>query len=92
MDILTTVLLGVGTVFIGLICLVLIIELTHVIVSAFDHNKKTAEKPAVLPAAPDKSSVDEIEHGTLTAIIAAAVAEELGKDVEAIRIRSIRKV
>lgn len=93
MDILTTVALGVGTVFVGLICLVLIIQLTHAIVSVFEGKEKTAaEKTVALPQAPDAASENEVEHGVLVACIAAAVAEELGTEAEAIRIRSIRKL
>ena len=91
MEILKTVLLGVGTVFVGLICLVLIIELTHGIIGLFTKNK-AEEKRAELETAPDKSAEPEIEHGHLVACIATAVAEELGTDVSAIRIHSIRRI
>ena len=88
MDILETVLLGVGTVFVGLICLIGIIELMHALVTRFAPPEKEIPKPA----APIVSAEPEIDHNTLVVLAATAIAENLGKDVNAIRIKSIRKI
>ena len=77
---------GMGTVFVGLICLVGICKLIGFAVSHLPGSKKTAEaKPEELP--------QEIPNkGELVAAVSAAVAEELGEDVRAIRITSIRRI
>ena len=77
-------LMGMGTVFIGLICIVLLCYLMSAVV-------RSASKPtaAVSPAPAPSSSVDS---GALVAAVSAAIAEEMGTDISAIRIVSIRKV
>ena len=84
-EILLPVFMGLGTVFVGLICIIIICKLMSVIVRAFTKN------PAAEPSAPTESG--EIENRSeLCAVIAAAVSEMTGRDVEAIRIVSIKKV
>jgi len=85
MEILTTVIFGLGTVFFGLVCLIVLIELLHFVVS-----KSTKKQPIVQTVQPPE--IEEIDHKTLVVMIASAVAEELGKDVSAIRIKSIKKI
>ena len=83
------VLLGIGIVFIGLICLVALLAIMNAIFSKV----KVESKPAATPvaAAPTPSSDEKPDEQTVAAI-SAAVAEALGKGVEAIRITSIKKV
>ena len=82
-EILTAVGMGLGTVFAGLICIILICKLMSFIVRRFE------KKPAAHAPSPD--GVIE-NRGELCAVIAAAVSEMTGKDIEAIRIVSIKKV
>lgn len=83
--------MGLGTVFVGLICIILICYLMGAIINVFGKNKP-AEAPKTAPA-PAPAAPAPIENkGELIAVISAAIAEELGEDVEAIRIKSIRKV
>ncbi len=89
MEILTSVLLGIGTVFFGLICLIILIQAMHAILARFTPAEQPKPKAAPAPA---PKAEPEIDHNTLVAIASAAVAEQLGKDVDAIRIRSIRKL
>ena len=82
------VLMGMGTVFIGLICIVLLCYLMSLIV------RKTAkEKPAPAQAAPAKAAPAPLANkGEIIAAVAAAVAEDLGTDVSGIRIHSFKQV
>lgn len=80
--------LGMGIVFIGLIVLVFICWLMGV----FCKNTGTADKAAVSAPAPAASSDAIPNKQELIAAISVALAEELGEDVSAIRITSIRKI
>ena len=77
-------LMGMGTVFIGLICIVLLCYLMSTVV-------RSVSKPAAaVSTAPVPSS--PVDSGALVAAVSAAIAEEMGTDISAIRIVSIRKV
>ena len=80
-------LMGMGTVFFGLVCLILLTEL----MSAVMGRKKKAEPvqaAAPCPAgAPQQAVTPE-----MIAAMSAALAENLGTDVTGIRIHSIKKV
>lgn len=87
--------LGVGTVFVGLICLIILCKILGALCSInnkLPENKKTA--PAVVASAPATKAVPaEIPNRRETiAAISAAIAEDLGIDVSAIRILSIEKM
>ena len=87
-EILFTVLMGLGTVFFGLICIIAICKLMSVIVRVLE---KKPEPKAAKPLAEAPKSVIE-NRGELCAAVAAAIAETTGRDVDAIRIVSIKKV
>ena len=72
-------LMGIGTVFVGLICLIVLTMLMSKVLSG-----KTT--PAAVPAA------QEGNREELVAAISAALAEELGTDITGIRILSMKKV
>ena len=80
-----TILLGLGVVFVGLVCIIALCFVMGRLVRAFA-GKKTA--PAAAPAAP----VVTEDRGALSAVIAAAIAEDLGTDIGGIRIVSIKKL
>ncbi len=80
--------MGIGTVFIGLISLIIICSIIGLFCRA-DGKKKTAQTAA--PVAPVTSAPIENKQEILAAV-AAAVAEELGTDVSAIRITSFKKL
>ena len=71
------VLMGLGTVFAGLLCIILLVKARLL--------RKQMEAPAAMPA-----------PGAVTpammAAVAAAIAEDMGTDVSAIRIVSMKKV
>jgi len=77
--------IGMGTVFVGLICLVGICKLVGLICSKLPDGKKNGD--AALPPSDDIPNRQEF-----IAAVSAAIAEELGEDVTAIRITSIRRI
>ena len=85
------VLMGLGTVFVGLILIIILCKLMGVIVGkTVDANQSATSTPT--PSAPVQTQTAIENKGELVAAISAAVAENLGRDVEAIRIVSIKKV
>lgn len=82
------VLLGIGTVFFGLICIIVLVSITGAICK-----KAIKAKPAAPAAAPAAPAVPcEIPNrGEFVAAVSAALAEELGTDVSSIRIHSITR-
>ncbi|MCD7785439.1 MAG: OadG family protein [Oscillospiraceae bacterium] len=91
----TVVGLGIGTVFFGLICLIAICYLLGFIMTRVSKGKADKE-PATVNAAPAVNSAPASEpivnRQELIAAVSAVIAEELGQDVEAIRIKSIKKL
>lgn len=88
----TVILIGMGIVFLGLICLIFICKIMGAIFGKF--SKKPAETPVSTPTAAPAPTVQEpIQNkAQLVAAISAAVAESMGTDVSKIRIHSIKKV
>ena len=71
-------LMGMGTVFFGLICLIVLTTLLGRICG-----RKQQAAPAAAPA---------VNQQELIAAVSAAIAEDLGTDITGIRILSIKKV
>lgn len=86
---LQVVLMGIITVFIVLICIIGIIQLMGMIMI-----KVNAGKTEATPAAPSAPVAAQPvgNKQQLVAVIAAAVAEDMGESVDHIRIHSIRKL
>ncbi len=81
-------LMGMGTVFFGLTCLIVLTSLMGRVCSRLHPASAAgAEKSPELPAAPAAENREE-----LAAAISAALAEELGTDITGLRILSMRKV
>ena len=81
-------LMGMGVTFFGLICLILLTLVMGKVVRPKKDSAPAAQAaPAPVPAANDTPNRQE-----LIAAVSAALAEELGTDVSAIRILSFRKV
>ena len=99
------VLMGFGTVFVGLICIIVLCSISGAVIQALEGKKKSkpqndVKAPAVAPAAPVVPAApartvipcDNIPNrGAFVAAVSAALAEELGTDVSSIRILSIGK-
>ena len=79
--------IGLGTVFAGLICLILICYIMSAVVKLFAKSEK-ASSPA--QATPVQTAIPN--KGEFAAAVAAAIAEDLGTDVTGIRIKSIKKL
>ena len=85
------ILMGVGTVFFGLICIILLTTAMSAICRSMG-DKTPAAPAAAAPAAP-AARVDAIPNRqAMIAAIAVAVAEEMGTDPAGIRILSIKKL
>ena len=82
-------LMGIGTVFIGLICLVFLVMAMSAICRK---TEKAQPAAAAVPAAPVQPQMDNGKKPELMAAIAAAIAEDMGTDISAVRIVSIKKV
>ncbi len=79
----TVVLLGFGTVFIGLICLIYI----TLFMSFIMRSKKQNAAPAVV-----KTEEAIADRGALVAAACACIAETMGTSVNGLRVLSIKKV
>ena len=101
----TVFVLGFGTVFVGLLALILIISLLGKIMkgsAAREAEKAVKAAPAPQPAAPVAAAepepapapaVEEIEdRQSMVAAISAAIATVMGEDVSGIRILSITRI
>lgn len=91
------VIMGVGTVFIGLICIILLIKLMSIVTAGFAKSETApAAAPAPAPApvaAPAPAPTAVIENrAEIVAAVCAAAAEELGTDVSALRVVSFKKI
>ncbi len=84
------VVLGISVVFIGLICIVLLCKIVSAICMLGEgKNKDTAVASAPQTIAPAQPIENRQE---IIAAVSAAVAEELGTDISAIRILSFKKI
>lgn len=79
--------MGVGTVFVGLVCLVYICMLTGYIIRRIEKKPAAPEVPRQ-PA----DAVTGSDRQQLVAAVSAVIAEELGENVSSIRIKSFRKL
>ena len=83
-------LMGIGTVFFGLIC---IIVLTTIMGSVLKSNAKpAAPAPAAAPKAPAAPAVNTAKEQEILAAVIAAVTEDLGPSASRMQITSINKI
>ena len=83
-------LMGVGVVFIGLIILVGLVYLMNYLCDKFVKDKKPVKAQEQKVVASQDKTIPNREE--LVAAICAAIAEEEGTDISAIRVLSIEKV
>ena len=79
--------MGLCTVFIGLICIIILVSVMSNVVRRTDA-KASAAPAAPAAAAPAVGAVTP----AMVAAVAAAIAEDMGTDVSAIRIVSMKKI
>ena len=85
------IMLGLGMVFVGLISIIIICKIMGMIFGAFKAPKKDTESQKASPAAATNNAVIE-NRQEIIAAVSAAVAEELGTEVSALRIISFKKI
>ena len=81
------VLMGLGTVFAGLLCIILLVTLMSWVCARTSAPKTVPQMPVAPAAMPAPGAVTPA-----MAAVAAAIAEDMGTDVSAIRIVSMKKV
>ena len=88
-DVALVVAMGIGIVFIGLISLIVVCKITSYF-CGLGNKTEAVEAPK---AAPTPVATTEIpDRKQFIAAVSAVIAEELGTDVSAIRIRSVKKI
>lgn len=80
------VLMGLGTVFAGLLCIILLVTLMSWVCN------RTAAPKSASAAIPQTAAPVSAVTPPMMAAISAAIAEDMGTDISAIRIVSIKKV
>ncbi len=80
-------LLGIGTVFIGLICIIIICKLMSLCCS-----KTSADTPESKTSPMENQGETIPNRQEFIAAVSAAIAEDMGKDISAIRILSVKKI
>lgn len=83
------VVMGVGTVFVGLICIIVLCKIMGLFFASSAKTEKVKAKENSAPAV--QSAVIQNRQEIIAAVTAAA-AEEMGKDISAIRVISFKKL
>jgi len=91
-SILFVILMGIGVVFFGLICIVILSMLMSKIVRAIEKNTPAPAAPAKSTIAPKAEALSPEKRREIIAAVSCVVAEELGTDVSAIRITSFKQI
>ena len=82
--------MGMGTVFIGLVCIVILCLIFSAILRS---GKKKDEKVETAVSAPVNTVSNEIpDRQKVLAAVCAVLAEELGTDVSALKVHSFKKL
>lgn len=90
MSTLFVVILGVGTVFVGLTIIIFLCKLLSLFVKLTEAPSQPV--PAATTPVVQQNNAPIQDKGAVVAAISAAVAEELGTDITNIRIHSIKRV
>ena len=97
LDPIIVMIVGMAVVFLGLVILIGVVKLVNLICRALFGEKKpkSSADPAPQPKQATREPSNEltdVQRGEIVAAISAAIAENMGKPVSGIRIRSIRRV
>ena len=84
------VVMGVGIVFVGLVCIIAICKIMGLFFTSSKNTVKNAD--TVKPAASSAQGAVIENRQEIIAAVTAACAEEMGKDVSAIRVISFKKL
>ena len=86
-------LLGIAVVFVGLLCIIGLVELMTFICNKLAEKSARPQQAPATPAPVSSQPSGAIENrGEIIAAVCAAVAEENGTDISAIRVISFKKV
>ncbi len=83
-------LFGMGTVFAGLICIIILTSIMGKIVGSVASKPEAAAPAAAAPVAQASNEIPNRQ--ALIAAISCVLAEEMGTDVTGIRIHSLKKI
>ncbi len=83
------ILMGVGVVFVGLIAIIILCSIMGLILR--DRKSNKSEETVAQPSA-SAENYEIPNKQQFVAAVSAVIAEELGKDISAIRIHSIKKI
>ncbi len=91
------VLMGVGTVFVGLICIVILCMVVGLFCRLGEKKGKAEQAPVQNVQAPVSTAnaaadLSPEKRREMIAAVSAALAEEMGTDISAIRIHSFKKI
>lgn len=89
------IVMGLGTVFLGLICIILLCKILGAVCTLIERkgdSAPSAKAPAAQTAQAPAKAQDPAKRQEIIAAIGVAIAEECGVDVNAIRITSIKKI
>ncbi|MBQ4118950.1 MAG: OadG family protein [Clostridia bacterium] len=87
------VVLGIGTVFIGLISLILLCKILGLLCGKAEKEKKSDSVATTTVAnTPVATSEPIVNRQEIIAAVSAVIAEELGTDISALRILSFKKI
>lgn len=84
------VVLGIGVVFVGLICIVLLCKIVSAFCMLGEGKKKDNTAPVPNTVAAKAQPIQNRQE--IIAAVSACIAEELGTDISAIRILSFKKI
>ncbi len=84
------VVLGIGVVFVGLICIVLLCKIVSAFCMLGERKKNDNAAPVPNTVAAEAQPIQNRQE--IIAAVSACVAEELGTDISAIRILSFKKI
>ncbi len=87
------VVMGIGIVFVGLVLIILICKVMGMFFNGEGGSAATAAPTATAKAAPVAAKTADIQNRQeIIAAVTAACAEEMGKDVSALRVVSFKKI
>lgn len=89
-DTLFVCLMGIGTVFVGLICIIIVCKIVSGLIRLSD--KAPAKETAEALNVPTAQNEEIPDRQRIIAAVSAVIAEELGTDVSALRIKSFKKI
>lgn len=88
--------LGLAIVFTGLICIVLLCRIMSILVVISERRGSSSSNatsaPSAVGAVAPARSPDPAPRSEIIAAVSAVIAEELGEDVSAIKILSLKKI